>query len=119
MIPVRHLTGDVNGLTVFHREAAPKDVPTIVLLRGFPSSSHMFRNRIPALADRCHVVDADHIGFGCSSAPPVEGAPVAWVATTVDHGADHGLPRARWRGPESDCDRSGIAGCRMRRESRP
>ncbi|WP_344494894.1 alpha/beta hydrolase [Nonomuraea monospora] len=72
MIPVRHLTEDVNGLTVFYREAGPQDAPTIVLLHGFPSSSHMFRNLIPALADRYHVIAPDHIGFGYSSAPSVE-----------------------------------------------
>ena len=59
----------VKGLEVFYREAGPKDAPTIVLLHGFPSSSHMFRNLIPALADRYHVVAPDLPGFGFSDAP--------------------------------------------------
>ena len=62
----------VNGLDIFYREAGPKDAPTILLLHGFPTSSHMFRNLIPALADRYHVVAPDYPGFGNSSAPPVE-----------------------------------------------
>ncbi|MET7330893.1 alpha/beta hydrolase [Nonomuraea sp. NPDC005650] len=72
MTSVHHLTEDVDGLSVFHREAGHEDAPTIVLLHGFPSSSHMFRHLIPALADRYHVIAPDHIGFGYSSAPPVE-----------------------------------------------
>ena len=62
----------VGGLDVFYREAGPKDAPTILLLHGFPTSSHMFRNLIPALADRYHVVAPDYPGFGNSSAPPVD-----------------------------------------------
>jgi pimeloyl-ACP methyl ester carboxylesterase len=64
-------TVDVNGLKIFYREAGPKDAPTVLLLHGFPSSSHMFRNLIPALADRFHVVAPDYPGFGNSSMPRV------------------------------------------------
>ena len=60
----------IDGLNVFYREAGPKDAPTIVLLHGFPSSSHMFRDLIPQLADRFHVIAPDYIGFGYSAAPP-------------------------------------------------
>jgi len=59
----------VKGLEVFYREAGPKDAPTIVLLHGFPSSSHMFRELIPRLADRYHVIAPDYIGFGYSARP--------------------------------------------------
>src|SRR5258706_7533415 len=61
-----------DGSKIFYREAGPKTAPTIVLLHGFPTSSHMFRNLIPALADRYHVVAPDHIGFGQSSMPLVD-----------------------------------------------
>ena len=53
------------------RPATP-DAPAVVLLHGFPTSSHMFRNLVPALADRYHVIAPDHLGFGLSDAPPVE-----------------------------------------------
>jgi pimeloyl-ACP methyl ester carboxylesterase len=59
----------VKGLEVFYREAGPKDAPTIVLLHGFPSSSHMFRELIPRLADRFRVIAPDYIGFGYSARP--------------------------------------------------
>ncbi|GAA4994082.1 alpha/beta hydrolase [Actinopolymorpha pittospori] len=57
---------------MFYREAGPHEAPTIVLLHGFPSSSHMFRGLIPALADEYHVVAPDHLGFGLSDAPAAE-----------------------------------------------
>ena len=59
----------VDGSKIFYREAGPKDRPTILLLHGFPTSSHMFRNLIPALADRYHLVAPDLPGFGFSDAP--------------------------------------------------
>jgi pimeloyl-ACP methyl ester carboxylesterase len=69
---VHHRTARVDGHSVFYREAGPREAPTIVLLHGFPSSSHMFRDLIPALADEYHVVAPDHLGFGFSDAPAVE-----------------------------------------------
>jgi pimeloyl-ACP methyl ester carboxylesterase len=60
---------NVHGLEIFYREAGSKASPTIVLLHGFPSSSHMFRDLIPKLADRFHVIAPDYIGFGYSDAP--------------------------------------------------
>lgn len=59
----------ISGYEVFYREAGPKDAPTIVLLHGFPSSSHMFRELIPRLADRFRVIAPDYIGFGYSAQP--------------------------------------------------
>ena len=59
----------VRGRKLFCRAAGSRDAPTIVLLHGFPSSSHMFRNLIPQLADRFHVIAPDYVGFGYSDAP--------------------------------------------------
>ncbi|TVR57077.1 MAG: alpha/beta hydrolase [Candidatus Competibacteraceae bacterium] len=69
---VLHRTVKIDGLDLFYREAGPRDAPTVLLLHGFPTSSHMFRNLIPALADRYHVVAPDYPGFGNSSAPSVQ-----------------------------------------------
>ena len=59
----------VRGRKIFYREAGQKDAPTLVLLHGFPSSSHMFRDLIPKLSDRLHLIAPDYIGFGYSDAP--------------------------------------------------
>lgn len=68
----RYKFATVNGRQVFYREAGDNAAPTIVLLHGFPTSSHMFRDLIPLLADRFHVVAPDYIGFGQSDAPSVD-----------------------------------------------
>ncbi len=68
---VSYRTIKVRGVDVFYREAGPKDAPAVLLLHGFPTSSHMFRDLIPALADRYRVIAPDYPGFGNSSAPPV------------------------------------------------
>jgi pimeloyl-ACP methyl ester carboxylesterase len=60
---------DVDGLKIFYREAGSKDAPAILLLHGFPSASHMFRDLIPKLADRFHVIAPDLPGFGQSDMP--------------------------------------------------
>jgi pimeloyl-ACP methyl ester carboxylesterase len=67
---VAHRTVKVRDLDVFYREAGPKDAPAVLLLHGFPTSSQMFRNLIPALADRYRVLAPDYPGFGHSSMPP-------------------------------------------------
>jgi pimeloyl-ACP methyl ester carboxylesterase len=67
MTSYRHT--DVDGLKIFYREAGSKDFPTVLLLHGFPTSSHMFRDLIPLLADRFHVVAPDLPGFGFSDSP--------------------------------------------------
>src|SRR5437867_12065765 len=69
MTTFQHAT--VRGLKLFYREAGSKASPTIVLLHGFPSSSHMFRDLIPQLTDKFHVIAPDYIGFGYSDAPSV------------------------------------------------
>ena len=70
--PTLHKTVEVDGLNIFYREAGRRDAPTILLLHGFPTSSQMFRNLIPALADRFHLVAPDYPGFGNSSMPSVD-----------------------------------------------
>lgn len=72
MIKIKNQTITVDGQTIFYREAGDKEKPTILLLHGFPTSSHMFRNVIPALADKFHLVAPDYPGFGYSSMPPVD-----------------------------------------------
>jgi pimeloyl-ACP methyl ester carboxylesterase len=62
----------INGLNVFYREAGPAGAPAVLLLHGFPTSSHMFRGLIPHLAGPYHVVAPDLPGFGFSDAPPCE-----------------------------------------------
>lgn len=67
---IRYNQVTVGGNKIFYREAGPATTaPTILLLHGFPTSSHMFRNLIPAVADRYHVVAPDLPGFGFSDAP--------------------------------------------------
>jgi pimeloyl-ACP methyl ester carboxylesterase len=67
---VAHRTIKARDLDIFYREAGPKDAPAVLLLHGFPTSSQMFRNLIPALADRYHVLAPDYPGFGHNSMPP-------------------------------------------------
>ncbi|SEH51522.1 Pimeloyl-ACP methyl ester carboxylesterase [Mycolicibacterium rutilum] len=67
----RYRTANIDGLDVFYREAGDRSNPTLLLLHGFPSSSHMFRNLINSLSDSFHLVAPDHIGFGRSSMPSV------------------------------------------------
>lgn len=68
---VHYRTIKVDGLDIAYREAGPKDAPTILLLHGFPTSSHMFRNLIPALAEKYRVIAPDYPGYGNSSMPKV------------------------------------------------
>ena len=77
---VLHRTENVDGLEIFYREAGPTDAPAVLLLHGFPTSSHMFRNLIPALADRYHVIAPDYPGYGNSSMP---------LASDFDYSFDH------------------------------
>jgi pimeloyl-ACP methyl ester carboxylesterase len=67
---VAHRTIKARDLDIFYREAGPKVAPAVLLLHGFTASSHMFRNKIPALADRYRVVAPDYHGFGHNSMPP-------------------------------------------------
>jgi pimeloyl-ACP methyl ester carboxylesterase len=71
MSAVHYRTVRVVGIDIFYREAGPVQAPTILLLHGFPTSSHMFRDLIPLLSDRYHLVAPDYPGFGNSSTPGV------------------------------------------------
>jgi pimeloyl-ACP methyl ester carboxylesterase len=62
----------VDDLDIFYREAGDRDAPTILLLHGFPTSSHMFRNLIMRMSDKFHLVAPDYPGYGNSAAPPVD-----------------------------------------------
>lgn len=77
---VQHRTALVDGLSVFYREAGDPTSPKLLLLGGFPASSHQFRNLIPALADRFHIISPDYPGFGNTEMPD----PSEW-AYTFDH----------------------------------
>ena len=84
MISYKHAVAD--GKTIFYREGGSADAPTILLLHGFPTSSHMFRNLIPALADSYHVVAPDLPGFGFSDSPDRKKFPYTFenLASVVD-----------------------------------
>jgi pimeloyl-ACP methyl ester carboxylesterase len=83
---VRYRTQEVEGVKIFYREAGAPDAPTIVLLHGFPTSSHMYRNLIPALSARFHVIAPDYPGFGQSDAPTPEAYAYSFdhLASTMD-----------------------------------
>src|SRR5262245_604999 len=83
MTIVRYRTVDVDGVNIFYREAGTAQAPALLLLHGFPSASHMFRDLIPLLADRFHIIAPDLPGFGQSDMPPRDR-----FAYTFDHIAD-------------------------------
>jgi len=70
MVSIRYRTADVDGFKVFYREAGPADAPKLLLLHGFPTAGHMFRDLIPLLDDRFRIVAPDLPGFGQSDMPP-------------------------------------------------
>jgi pimeloyl-ACP methyl ester carboxylesterase len=80
---VYYRTIKVDGIDIFYREAGDPKSPTILLLHGFPTSSHMFRDLIPLLADRYHLIAPDYPGFGYSARPTV-----SEFNYTFDHVAD-------------------------------
>jgi pimeloyl-ACP methyl ester carboxylesterase len=81
--PTSYRTAEIDGLSIFHREAGPKDAPTLLLLHGLPSSSRMFEPLFARLSDRYHLVAPDYPGFGHSDWPDPEK-----FAYTFDHCAE-------------------------------
>ena len=82
-----YCTINVDDLNIFYREAGDKSNPTLLLLHGFPTSSHMYRNLIPLLSERYHVVAPDLPGFGFSDAPDRKHFAYTFdrLAETIDH----------------------------------
>ncbi|MFI4906518.1 MAG: alpha/beta fold hydrolase [Steroidobacterales bacterium] len=83
MTSIHHRKVDVNGLKIFYRESGSPDAPHLLLLHGFPTASHMFRDLIPLLADRFHVISPDLPGFGQSDMPG-RGCTFDRIASTID-----------------------------------
>ena len=83
MTTISYRTADVNGFKIFYREAGSPQAPKLLLLHGFPSSSHMFRDLIPLLADRFHIVAPDLPGFG-QSGLPASGHSFEAIAAVID-----------------------------------
>jgi pimeloyl-ACP methyl ester carboxylesterase len=88
---IAYRNATVDGLNIFYREAGPADAPTLVLLHGFPSSSHMFRNLIPVLSEKYHIIAPDYPGFGYSDAPSADTFEYTFdhLADIVDHFLEH------------------------------
>src|SRR5580692_5098954 len=83
MTAINYRSADVDGVKVFYREAGAAGAPALLLLHGFPSSSHMFRDLIPLLAGRYHIVAPDLPGFGKSD-PPSGHATFEKLADAID-----------------------------------
>jgi pimeloyl-ACP methyl ester carboxylesterase len=83
MTAITYQSADVDGLKIFYRQAGPADAPKLLLLHGFPSASHMFRDLIPHLADRFHIIAPDLPGFG-NSEMPAGGHSFDQIAATID-----------------------------------
>ena len=87
MQTIQYRSVDVDGFKIFYREAGPANGPKLLLLHGFPSAGHMFRDLIPLLSDRFHVIAPDLPGFGKSDMPP-RGYTFDRIAEKIDRFTD-------------------------------
>lgn len=97
MTAIHHRYATVDGHRIFYREAGRPGAPAVVLLHGFPTSSYMFRDLVPALADAFHVIAPDHLGFGLSDAPTTDEFDYTFDAlSALTAGLLHGLGVPRY-----------------------
>jgi pimeloyl-ACP methyl ester carboxylesterase len=83
---IHYRAADIGGLKISYREAGPPDAPTLLLLHGFPTAGHMFRDLMPLLAGSLHLVAPDLPGFGQSDLPPRDTFKYHGCRHRIDHG---------------------------------
>ena len=107
MTAIKYRTADVDGFNLFYREVGAAGAPKLLLLHGFPSASHMFRDLIPLLADRFHIVAPDLPGFGRSDLPGRGHHTFERIAETIAAATPSGpYPRSSYARAPRDCIRA-------------